>query len=142
MLTQFAPDHPWRRHDSEPLPPPASNAAIVLNGLQVMGGRGNVLLERTSLSIARPAHVALVGGTGSGRDILAKVLGRQITVFNGSVDIGDQHLAEITDETASRFLAYISADVRLFPGSIRDNIILSLLRVRPTSRKKRIDPKA
>jgi putative ABC transport system ATP-binding protein len=143
IVTQFTPDRLLPPHeDVDPqMPGVAPDAPIVINALQVMGVRGDVLLERMSTIINRPAHVALVGTTGSGRDILAKVLGRNITDFNGTVDIGGKHLSDFTDEEASRFLSYINADVRLFPGSIRDNIVLSLLRQRPAQRPTKLRAK-
>ncbi|MBV8563942.1 MAG: ABC transporter ATP-binding protein/permease [Methylobacteriaceae bacterium] len=129
IVTQFSPEHllPPSEVDAPALPPPV-DAPISVKGLYVAGGRGNVLLERTSVVMERPAHIALVGSTGSGRDILAKVLGRQITEFMGSVDIGGQAITHISDETASRFLAYVGPEAQLFPGSIRDNVVYSLLR--------------
>jgi putative ABC transport system ATP-binding protein len=140
IVTQFTPEQLLPPHQFEaPSPPPAADAPIAINGLQVIGGRGNVLLERMTARIERPAHVALVGPTGSGRDILAKVLGRLITEIHGNVAIGDRHLGDLSDETASRFLAYVGPEPRLFPGTIRDNVVFSLLRVMPQSRRKEPD---
>ncbi|MGH6816218.1 MAG: ABC transporter transmembrane domain-containing protein, partial [Hyphomicrobiaceae bacterium] len=105
---------------------PASNAPIAIDGLRVVDRRGSALLETMSTVIERPAHVALIGAAGSGRDMLAKVLGRQVSEFQGSVRIGGQKLNEIPDETASRFLTYAGADPTLFSGSVRDNVLISL----------------
>ena len=134
IVTQFSPEHPMPPHRTDNVePPPPPNATIDITGLTVTGTRGNVLLERSTATIDRPAQVALVGAPGSGRDILAKVLGRQITEYAGTVEIGTAKLSDMSDETASRFLAYVGVEPRLFPGSIRDNVAYSLLRVAPAS---------
>jgi putative ABC transport system ATP-binding protein len=128
IVTQFSPEHLLpARQVGHAEPPPPADATIEITGLSVP-----VLLERTTATIDRPAHVALVGAPGSGRDILAKVLGRQITEYVGTVDIGARKLSDISDETASLFLAYVGVDPRLFPGSIRDNVAYSLLRIPPS----------
>jgi putative ABC transport system ATP-binding protein len=142
IVTQFTPEQLLPPHQFEaPSPPPPADAPIAINGLQVVGGRGNVLLERMTALIERPSHVALVGPAGGGRDILAKVLGRLITEMHGSVDIGGRNIDDLSDETASRFLAYVGPEPRLFPGTIRDNVIFSLLRVIPRARRKEADPR-
>jgi putative ABC transport system ATP-binding protein len=104
---------------------------IVINGLRVVDRRGTALLETLSLTIERPCHVALAGAGGSGRDILAKVLGRQISEFDGTVRVGGHNLFELRDEVAGRFLAYAGAEPLLFSGTIRDNVAYSLRRAIP-----------
>jgi putative ABC transport system ATP-binding protein len=103
----------------------------VVDGLRVVDRRGSALLETLTLTIERPCHVALAGGAGSGRDILAKVLGRQISEFEGTVRIGGHDLLELRDEVAGRFLSYAGAEPLLFSGTIRDNVAYSLRRKKP-----------
>src|SRR5690606_8438838 len=104
---------------------------IRIDGLKVLDRRGSPLLFGVSLTIERPTHVALVGGNGSGRGTFAKILGRQITDYEGTVRIGLRELREIADETAGRLIAYAGPDPLLFVGSIRDNVTYSLRRIPP-----------
>jgi len=104
---------------------------IRIEGLRVLDRRGSPLLFNVSLTIDRPSHVALTGGNGSGRGTFAKVLGRQVTEYEGSVRIGSRELRDMADETAGRLIAYAGPDPLLFVGSIRDNVTYSLRRVPP-----------
>lgn len=119
------------------LPEPADEPIEELQGpigidrLRVLDRRGSPLLDGISLVIDRPSHVALAGAGGSGRDILAKVLARQITDYQGTVRLGKRELADLSDEAAGRILAYAGSEPLLFAGSIRDNVAYSLRRVAP-----------
>ena len=104
---------------------------ISVDSLRVVDRRGAPLLESLTVTIDRPAHVALVGSAGSARDIFAKVLGRQITDYQGTVRIGGVELAELTDATAGKLFAYAGPEPYLFAGTIRENITYSLRRVLP-----------
>lgn len=104
---------------------------IRIDGLKVLDRRGSPLLDGVSLTIDRPSHVALTSGGGSGRDTFAKVLGRQITDYQGTVRIGLRELRETSDEAAGRLIAYAGPDALLFAGSIRDNVTYSLRRIPP-----------
>lgn len=115
---------------TEPVLPPA-DAPIVLGSLKVMEGRGTVLLDTLSLDLQRPGLVALVGPSGSGRDILPKVIGRQITSYQGVARLGDYSFASMPDRVASRVIAYAGSDHHLVSGTIRDNICASLNRTMP-----------
>jgi len=119
------------------LPEPAGDGVddlkgpIRVNGLRVVDRRGSPLLDNVSLTIERPSQVALVGGAGSGRDVLAKVLARQITEYQGTILLGRRDLRDVADETGGRVLAYAGPEPLLFAASIRDNVAYSLRRVVP-----------
>ena len=103
---------------------------ITIDGLRVLDRRGTPLLE-ASTTIEQPAHIAIVGPAGSGRDILAKVLGRQIMDYEGIVRIGQRDLSTLPDETAGRLLAYAGPEPLLLGGTIRENVTYSLRRMIP-----------
>jgi putative ABC transport system ATP-binding protein len=111
--------------------PPPADAPIQISDLRVTDRRGVVQLERLSLTLERPGHVALVGAAGSGAEILAKVIGRQTTNYHGTVTVGDYDLKTVGDITASRFLIFAGGDPGLVSGSMRDNIRLVLKRAAP-----------
>jgi len=114
--------------DGGPESEPRAPAPISIDGLRVVDRRGNALLENMTATIDCPAHVALVGASGSGRDILAKVVGRQITEYRGAVRLGGVELRALSETAASRLIAYAGAEPPLFSGTIRDNVLYSLRR--------------
>ena len=94
--------------------------------LTVLDQRGTALIAGASLTIPRPAHVAIVGSSGSGRDILARVIGRQMTKYEGRVLFGERDLKSLTMRELAREISYVPAEPELFSGSIRENVVLSL----------------
>ncbi|MGL5136315.1 MAG: ABC transporter transmembrane domain-containing protein, partial [Beijerinckiaceae bacterium] len=109
-------------------PDPPADSPLVLSGLRAMDRNGQSLLDPLSLSIERPSHVALVGGTGSGRDILARILGRQISLHQGTARLGDLQLDKLPDAAARRIIGYAGPDPLLFQASIRTNLLFALNR--------------
>jgi putative ABC transport system ATP-binding protein len=130
VLSQFSRDlmTPAQQDDS---PPPATDAPIVVTDLKVVDRRGIVHLERVSLSLDRPAHIALVGASGSGAETLARVIGRQLGDVQGSVAIEGRELSRMPHGWTSRFLVYAGSDPALVSGTMRDNIKLVLKRTPP-----------
>ena len=109
---------------------PQEAGTIAVKGVKVVGGRGVVLLERLSVKIEPGMHVALTG-LGSGREILPKLLARQITEYEGEVRIGARDLSAFSDAEASRVIAYAGHEPHLFSGTIRENILFALRRNPP-----------
>lgn len=110
---------------------PAPDDPISIDALKVQDRRGGIVLEPLTATLARPGHIALVGGNGSGRDVLARLIGRQISVFGGNVKAGATSWRNLADSTASRFLSYAGPDPLLFAGTLRDNVIAPILRRSP-----------
>ena len=106
--------------------PPAPEDPIFVKDLTVNDQRGQTQIAAASFTIPRPAHVALVGSSGSGRDILARTLGRQITQYEGQIAIGKRDLNSMSPAELAAEIAYVPPDPELFSGTIRDNVILAL----------------
>ena len=109
----------------------AAGAAIEIIDLTVPDLRGGNMLENFSATITQPVHLALNGPAGSGRDALARALGRQVSDVDGSIRIGGKDLAAMPAEVSGAWLTYCGAEHYLFPASIRDNVALSLKRRPP-----------
>lgn len=131
IVAQFPPELSAGDTTGSEISLPAPDMPIVLESLRMTERRGQQLLEPLSLTLKRPSTIALVGPSGSGKDIVARVLGRQISGYKGSVRIGNVNLATLRDEDASRLLSYAGPDHLLFQGSIRDNIGFGLVRSSP-----------
>lgn len=118
----------------DPETPPAPiplDAPITIVGLRVLSTRGLVQIDRMSAAIGRPGRVALAGPSGSARDILPKVLGRQITDYQGSVTIGGHEVGTMSDREASAVMLYVSGEPYIMSGTIRDNLGLAVRRAVP-----------
>lgn len=106
--------------------PIPENAPLTISDLTVTDQRGTALIAAASLTIPRPSHVAIVGSAGSGRDILARVIGRQMTKYEGTIRFGNRDLKSLTLSDIAREVSYVPPEPELFTGSIRDNVVMSL----------------
>ncbi len=80
------------------------------------------VLRDLTLRVPAGETVAIVGATGSGKTTLVKLLLRFYDVQSGSIcldgrDIRDLHLVDLR-----RAIGFVSQDVFLFHGSVRENI--------------------
>lgn len=108
--------------------PPAADAPLSVKGLRVVDKRGTTLLDPLTLKIERPAHVALTGPSGSGRDALARVLGRQVFEYQGRVSIGDAGWDGPNHAKGVLLMTYAGPDPFLFSGTLRENLLAPLRR--------------
>jgi ATP-binding cassette subfamily B protein len=73
--------------------------------------------------LAEPGKMtALVGPSGGGKSTVFNLIMRFFDVESGSVLIDGQNLAGVSLSSLRRQIAYVSQDVFLFHGTVRDNI--------------------
>ncbi|MGI9524630.1 MAG: ABC transporter transmembrane domain-containing protein [Hyphomicrobiaceae bacterium] len=113
-----------------------ATAPIQLDSVRVTDQRDTPLLESLTTTIDRPSHVALVGAPGSGREFLTRLLGRQITDFDGRLRLGQYDMNSLSNSVISKYMAYSTAEPILFPGTLRDNVTYSLQRHRPKQKEE------
>ncbi|MGW2222979.1 ABC transporter ATP-binding protein [Nonomuraea sp. NPDC001684] len=85
---------------------------------------GETALSGITLTLAPGERLGLVGRTGSGKTTLAKLLLRLYDPTGGTVEIGGLDLRECDPESLRRRVGVVTQDVRLFDGSVRDNLTL------------------
>ncbi len=107
---------------------PEEDVPLSISGLKVADKRGASLLDSLTLTIPRPGHIALVGSSGSGRDALARVLGRQTSYYHGKIAIGPATWAGPNHGRSSLLMTYAGQDPFLSSGSLKDNLIAPLRR--------------
>ena len=93
-------------------------ATVVLDGT-------TTALDRLSAAIAAHEHVAVVGGSGSGRSTLALLLAK-LHPYTGSVQLDGRELSQVPTALIGRQVAYVGADARLFTATVLDNVIYGL----------------
>lgn len=109
--------------------------ALNLNNVVVDSGDGAKPLDGVNLRLPLPAHVAFIGGTGNGRDELARLLQRQTVPTAGEVRIDDTDLSALPDGVISRVIAYAGPDSSPGSGSLRQSLLYPLAR-RPSEKLK------
>ena len=83
---------------------------------------GDPVLRHLSF-VAEPAQVtALVGHSGGGKSTILNLIPRFYEVSSGTIAIDQQNIATVSRRSLRAQIGYVSQDVFLFHGTIRDNI--------------------
>ncbi len=98
---------------------------IVLNNISFGYHRREApLLQNLTLTIPAGVRVAIIGGSGSGKSTIAKLIAGLYTPWEGEVLIDGHPLDTLDAEFRSKFIGVVDQDLTFFSGSIRDNISL------------------
>jgi len=82
------------------------------------------LIEHFTLHLEPGARVALVGGSGSGKSTIARLIAGLYRPWSGAILIDGIPLEEIPHEVLVTSLASVDQEIFLFGGSVRDNLTL------------------
>ena len=77
-----------------------------------------------SLSLRPGQRVALVGGSGSGKSTIAKLICGLLEPQSGTIRVDDIPLSGISAHHLARAVSYVDQNIVLFDGSVRDNVAL------------------
>ncbi|GAA2452018.1 NHLP family bacteriocin export ABC transporter peptidase/permease/ATPase subunit [Streptomyces macrosporus] len=82
------------------------------------------LLKGFSLSVGPGQQVALVGGSGSGKSTVSRLISGLHTPWEGTIRIDGMRLEDIPRSVLAASVAFVDQDVFLFEGTVRDNVAL------------------
>ena len=82
------------------------------------------LLERFNLVLARGQRVALVGGSGSGKSTVAKLVMGLFKPWAGEVRVDGTPRGRLPAAVLNSTLGGVDQSIYLFEGSVRDNLTL------------------
>jgi NHLM bacteriocin system ABC transporter peptidase/ATP-binding protein len=101
------------------------NGAIELRGI-TFGYNPNEppLIADFSLSVEPGQRIALVGGSGSGKSTIGRLICGLYRPWSGEILFDGRPIAEIPPIVLANSLAYVDQDVFIFSGTVRENISL------------------
>ncbi len=86
------------------------------------GGVKTVVFDGFNLRIPAGQRVGLVGMSGGGKTTLTKLLLRLADIQEGSILVDGQSVAQVTQQSLRRNIAYVPQEAMLFHRSIAENI--------------------
>lgn len=84
-------------------------------------------IDIPALSIKAGQHIAILGANGSGKSTLLKVLSGLHRPSSGRILIDGVDMGQVMARDLRRGIGYLSQEVRLFAGTLRENLNLTLL---------------
>jgi NHLM bacteriocin system ABC transporter peptidase/ATP-binding protein len=82
------------------------------------------LIDGLSLSVRPGTRVAIVGGSGSGKTTVGRLIAGLIPPWSGDILFDGRPVQAISPTLRARSLAYVDQDIFLFEGTVRENLTL------------------
>lgn len=82
------------------------------------------LLTGFDLTVGPGQQVALVGGSGSGKSTVSRLISGLYTPWEGVIRIDGQRIEDIPRGALAASVSFVDQDVFLFEGTVRDNVAL------------------
>ncbi|MFC9297118.1 NHLP family bacteriocin export ABC transporter peptidase/permease/ATPase subunit [Streptomyces sp. NPDC057011] len=82
------------------------------------------LLKDFSLTVGPGQQVALVGGSGSGKSTVSRLISGLYAPWEGTIRIDGMRLEDIPRGALAASVSFVDQDVFLFEGTVRDNVTL------------------
>jgi subfamily B ATP-binding cassette protein MsbA len=101
-----------------------SDGRVVFEGARFAYRPGETVIDGLDLVAEPSATTALVGPSGGGKSTILGILQRFYTLSGGRATIDGQDIATVDLASLRRKIGFVSQDVFLFRGSVRDNIAL------------------
>ena len=89
-------------------------------------GPGQPSLQITDFRVVPGERVAVVGSIGSGKSTLIKLLSGLYKPQQGTVSLDGLDIAQLAPEFVREHIGYLPQDVRLYQGTLRENLTLGL----------------
>lgn len=82
----------------------------------------NDVIKDISFHVKRGTKLGIVGKTGCGKTTITRLIARMYDFNHGSIKFNNKDIKEINYSSIMDGIAYVTQEVQLFKGSLRDNI--------------------
>ena len=111
------------RDPEHPVSAPTDNSIEFKNVSFKYEGSEDKILNNINFKINSGETVAIIGGTGSGKSTIAKLIPRFYDVSTGKILVGGVDIRDISQNTLRNIIGYAPQKSILLSGTIRSNIV-------------------
>ena len=86
------------------------------------------VLDHVSFRIPERQLTAIVGRSGAGKSTILKLISAYYPVQSGEIRIGSQNISALDKQQWRRSISYVSQEMQLFSGTIRENLLYGITR--------------
>ena len=86
-------------------------------------GAGAESISNISFTLHKGQTLGIIGGTGSGKSSVVKLIPRFYDATSGQVRLMDVPIGELTEDALRQSVAIVQQKARLFAGTIRSNLL-------------------
>jgi len=108
--------------DSQPLLLNSNNADISFNNVRFEYLPGQPILNGLTFTVPAGQSFAIVGGSGSGKSTIIRLLYRFMEAGDGDISVGGKNITGLEVDTLRKQIAVVPQDCVLFHDSIHHNI--------------------
>ena len=115
---------------NRPLNPVIVNADLVCNNVLFAYEKDSIPLKTKILKITEGEKIGVIGVIGSGKTTLLKVLAGLYRPQEGMVSLNGIDIHQISREKIAQTIGYLPQNVKLFSGTLRENLVLGMVGVK------------
>jgi ATP-binding cassette subfamily C protein LapB len=115
-----------REPDQRLVVPQHCNGDLRMEEIKFAYGRDRPVLELPALSVGPGERVAILGAVGSGKSTLIKLMSGLYRPSAGTVFVDGVDVTHLAPEFVREHVGYLPQDVRLFNGTLRENLTMGL----------------
>jgi ATP-binding cassette subfamily C protein LapB len=115
-----------RQPDQRLVVPQQCRGDLRLDQVRFAYGKDRPVLDLQALAVGPGERIAILGAVGSGKSTLIKLLSGLYRPSEGTVYIDGVDVTHLAPEFVREHVGYLPQDVRLFNGTLRENLTMGL----------------
>lgn len=114
------------KKEENTVPLPAGETSLVFDDVSfAYPGAERPVLSHLSFEVKAGEKIAIIGGTGSGKSTILKLIHRFYDVTDGEIRLNGVNIQKLSQKELRQALGYAPQQAKLLKRSVRDNIGLS-----------------
>ena len=119
-----------RRHDDDDLSALSDETAkgrklLEMSHVSFSYGDGRKVLNDISLDLDRGETLGIIGGTGSGKSTLIRLIMHTYDAGEGEIYLDGRPISAYSDKKISEMIANVPQQAKLFSGTVRSNLLMA-----------------